>query len=68
MITLESKDILGCCASKNFSALLAARSPFPNVESVLNAAHDIWWNEVIRMNSQLTTLQIVVGPVPERCC
>jgi 5-hydroxyisourate hydrolase/2-oxo-4-hydroxy-4-carboxy-5-ureidoimidazoline decarboxylase len=46
MITLESKDILGCCASKTFSALLAARSPFHNLESVLDAAHDIWWNEV----------------------
>lgn len=46
MITLAREDILRACSSKKFARLLAAKSPFPDISSLLMISKEIWWEQV----------------------
>src|SRR5215213_6843485 len=38
------KELLQCCGSKRWAAEITNRRPYPTLETLIAAAHDIWWS------------------------
>src|SRR5215213_7090407 len=38
------KELLQCCGSKRWAAEITNRRPYPSLEILIAAAHDIWWS------------------------
>jgi hypothetical protein len=47
MVLVVSREaVLECCSSAAFADKLAARETYADLEEIIGAARDIWWNEV----------------------
>ncbi|XP_010520506.1 PREDICTED: uric acid degradation bifunctional protein TTL isoform X2 [Tarenaya hassleriana] len=45
-MAIGEEEWLGCCGSSDFAMLMAKASPFPSVESAIEAARDVWLNQL----------------------
>src|SRR5678815_294115 len=39
-----AKELLQCCGSKRWAEEMANGRPYPNEETLLTSAHDVWWS------------------------
>ena len=39
-----AKELLQCCGSKRWTMELANSRPYPDVETLITAANDVWWS------------------------
>ena len=46
MLAITEASLLECCASRAWAAGVAARAPFPDLDSLVAAAREAWWHEV----------------------
>src|SRR5215216_5591938 len=38
------KELLTCCGSKRWATEMTSRRPYPTLETLIAAAHDVWWS------------------------
>jgi OHCU decarboxylase len=39
-----AKELLQCCGSKRWAAEMTSSRPYPDLENLIAAAHDVWWS------------------------